>query len=513
MTNLETRVTRLVSGERYRETRLRNDLTVASLAMPAAKTVALGVWVPFGSKHEREGQRGWAHLLEHLLFKRTALSTAVEIAQWRDRYPEANALTDNDQTFYYLVCRPEDLTEAVDLLYELFAKAGFEEEDVVGERRVVFEEISMFEDSLEDRAMTLAHRGLYAGSSMERDPHGVREDLLKATAAKLHRMRAKGYVTSSAFLIAAGAVRHQGLLKAALATFGKEKRTFSTMQGDRGQAKPKVGLHTFVKNRIKQARLVHAFITPPASHPDFVPLAVFAEYFGQQESGPLYQEIRNRRGATYAAHCTVISHARYGQLTVDLGTKPARLGAVNTWVHQLLAKAAEQPMTHAQLTAVKARMEAKLRYELDSPLAILQDWADTLGLFGRFLPLEERLNSLSVVALSDVHRVVREYIVSPVVVAIAPESALVALRDSERAWSKKEKRRLREWQASQALGEEIVAVSAPVVVPPAQMPIPPSVTATVVVRKKGLETPVEIMSAEPAANMPAVDEVATPRAS
>ncbi|MCB0307597.1 MAG: insulinase family protein, partial [Calditrichaeota bacterium] len=52
--------------------RLANGLRVVGLPMPGAGTVAVQVWYRVGGKDDPPGRSGFAHLFEHLMFKRTA---------------------------------------------------------------------------------------------------------------------------------------------------------------------------------------------------------------------------------------------------------------------------------------------------------------------------------------------------------------------------------------------------------------------------------------------------------
>src|SRR3569832_1883551 len=61
-------------------TRLRNGVTVVSRALPERHSAALGVWLLNGTRYEAAHESGYAHLLEHLLFKGTPELDAVTLA-------------------------------------------------------------------------------------------------------------------------------------------------------------------------------------------------------------------------------------------------------------------------------------------------------------------------------------------------------------------------------------------------------------------------------------------------
>ncbi|HET9220280.1 MAG TPA: pitrilysin family protein [Terriglobia bacterium] len=82
--------------------RLSNGLTVVLAPDPATPTVAVTVWYHVGSKDERPGRTGFAHLFEHVMFT-GAGHTPYGI---HDRLTEGvggsnNGTTSNDRTIYF----------------------------------------------------------------------------------------------------------------------------------------------------------------------------------------------------------------------------------------------------------------------------------------------------------------------------------------------------------------------------------------------------------------------------
>ncbi len=61
--------------------RLRNGLTVVTDAMGSVETVAIGVWVGVGARHETADVNGVSHMLEHMAFKGTKRRSAQAIVE------------------------------------------------------------------------------------------------------------------------------------------------------------------------------------------------------------------------------------------------------------------------------------------------------------------------------------------------------------------------------------------------------------------------------------------------
>jgi len=99
-----------------RITQLASGLTIATDHVPAARSVAIGVWVAVGSRDEPAELSGVSHFLEHLLFKGTDTRSATDISRAVDRVGgDINAFTSKEYTAYYARVRDRDLPMAVDL--------------------------------------------------------------------------------------------------------------------------------------------------------------------------------------------------------------------------------------------------------------------------------------------------------------------------------------------------------------------------------------------------------------
>src|SRR5438309_9922558 len=66
--------------ENFQTTELGDGLIALTEEVPGVRSAAVGVWVRFGSVHERPEQMGVAHMLEHMVFKGTQRRSAKDIA-------------------------------------------------------------------------------------------------------------------------------------------------------------------------------------------------------------------------------------------------------------------------------------------------------------------------------------------------------------------------------------------------------------------------------------------------
>jgi len=131
----------------YNEHRLPNGLTIIAEIDPGAHTMAAGFFVRTGGRDEPSRLMGVSHFLEHMMFKGSASVAAQDVNRRFDAIgAEHNAFTTIDMTAYHAHVLPDHQDEAVSLLSDLLRPA-LRSEDFDEERKVILEEIAMYEDN------------------------------------------------------------------------------------------------------------------------------------------------------------------------------------------------------------------------------------------------------------------------------------------------------------------------------------------------------------------------------
>ena len=132
-------------SEGYRKSVPPSGIRVVTERMEHVRSVAVGVWVETGSRHEPEGRAGMSHLIEHLVFKGTQTRTAEAIARTMDSVGgQMDAFTTKEHTCFYVQVLDEHLPLAVDLLTDILLHPVFDAEELEREKSVVLQEIKMW---------------------------------------------------------------------------------------------------------------------------------------------------------------------------------------------------------------------------------------------------------------------------------------------------------------------------------------------------------------------------------
>src|SRR5688572_17997142 len=121
---------------------LSNGLRVITDRVDSVDSVALGVWIGAGTRHENPAHNGAAHMVEHMLFKGTKTRSALDIAQTAENAGGTmNAYTSREITSYHIHLMKEDAPLALELLADMVQHSTLPPDEVERERHVILQEI------------------------------------------------------------------------------------------------------------------------------------------------------------------------------------------------------------------------------------------------------------------------------------------------------------------------------------------------------------------------------------
>ena len=185
--------------------RLSNGIEVISEPMENRKTVALGIFIKVGSQDETRKNNGISHLTEHMFFKGTTTRSAKDIADLTASLgDDVNAFTSKECTALYGMTITEKLDELADLLGDLVANAKFDSKDLAKEKRIVMDEIDMYEDSPEDLVHELLQKRVWRDDALGFLISGTKSIVHSLHSEELHQFLKEYYYAENMLISAAG---------------------------------------------------------------------------------------------------------------------------------------------------------------------------------------------------------------------------------------------------------------------------------------------------------------------
>jgi len=178
---------------------LDNGLNVFIKEMKAYPVVAINFWVKVGSVNEERGEEGYAHLIEHMMFKGTkTYPYGVLDNEVKQMGAKQNAFTANDYTCYYLVGASRYFERMFELESDAVLNSAFPKEQLEKETQVVIEELKMSLDNPSSRIIQLIMKEAFRVHPYRHPIVGYLDNLQRVTRDKLYAFYKKFYVPSTA---------------------------------------------------------------------------------------------------------------------------------------------------------------------------------------------------------------------------------------------------------------------------------------------------------------------------
>jgi predicted Zn-dependent peptidase len=394
---------------RFQRAELGDGLEVLTEEVPGVRSAAVGVWVRFGSAHERRSEMGLAHLLEHMVFKGTRRRTAREVALVLERLGGSlDAYTTREHTSYQARVLDEDVGTALDVLADLVLDPLLRIEDLELERNVVLEEIATVDDTPDDLVFDLHAEALWGDHPYGYTILGTPTTVSALSAADLRRVHDAHYRSASLVIAAAGNVRHEAVVD----------RIQSLFEGRAGGGSLPVALpapatqpprEVRVARPSAQSHIVLGTQTFGHGDPRRYALVLLSSAFGGGMSSRLFQRVREELGLAYAIYAFQSFYRDAGVSGVYVGTRHDSAEQADAVIREEMARLAREGLTADELDDTKGQVKGQMVLALESSGARLHRLAGCALYDEPYLGLDELVARVDAVTRDDVAAVAAEY--------------------------------------------------------------------------------------------------------
>ncbi|MDP9728894.1 M16 family metallopeptidase [Alicyclobacillus tolerans] len=391
---------------------LPSGVRIVGEEIPFLRSVAIGIWIGTGSRFENKQNNGVSHFLEHMFFKGTERYSAKALAELFDNLGgQVNAFTSKEYTCFYARVLDDHFEIAADTLSDMLLHSQFQVDEMDKERKVVIEEIHMYEDTPDELVMDLLAEGIYGEHSLGFTILGLEENLRSFSRQDLLSYIESRYQGNDIVISVAGNISEARVIE----TFG---RLFGHYQpsgtGSRQLVEPPFRTPVVVRQKdIEQMHVALAAPGLPAGHPDMYALILMNNALGSNPSSRLFQEIREERGMAYSVFSYHSSYLDCGMFGIYTGTSPENLSDVLQLIQECVARFAEQGLSEEELNKGKAQLKGSMMLGLESTSSRMSRLGKNELLLRRSISIEETLAAIDAVRTEDVLRVSRQLLQHP----------------------------------------------------------------------------------------------------
>ncbi len=366
--------------------------------MTDVETLSVSLVAGRGARTEGPDQSGWAHLLEHMVFKGAGDRSARDIVEVIEAAGgQINAATSYERTSFQVRALKGGLQLGLEVLADLVLRPTLDPEELEREKLVIEQEIAEAADAPDDRVFDLAQARAFWGQPLGRPILGEPHTIARADAEALAAFRAGQYASDRLVISAAGAVDEDELLAFA-------ERLFLHEVAVAGPTSPPAAFTAGFAPEQRKLEQAHTVLLLPgvgARDPAYFAQRLFAEALGGGMSSRLFQEARERLGLAYAVDAYGESYAEIGVVGVYAGTaadNAPRTAEVAARELIALTNAVED----SELNRCKAQLKASLFMGRESTQARAEQAAGQVLLFDRLFTPAEIAEAVDAVTAADI---------------------------------------------------------------------------------------------------------------
>ncbi|WP_087972861.1 M16 family metallopeptidase [Oceanobacillus rekensis] len=396
----------------------KNGLRIVLEKIPAVRSVTIGIWVLTGSRNETVENNGISHFLEHMFFKGTKTRSPQDIAEAFDSIGgQINAFTSKEYTCFYAKVLDTHKDYALEILADMFFNSTFDEEEMEREKKVVYEEIKMYDDTPDDIVHDLLAKASYGEHPLGYPILGTEEHLKTFTPTLLREYISQRYRPDNVVVSIAGNVE-ESFINTVEGYFGKYE---STAKDNHAIVKPTFIAESIERNKdTEQAHLCLGFNGLSQGDENIYSLVIMNNVLGGSMSSRLFQDIREKQGLAYSVfsyHSTFLDN---GLLTIYAGTGKEQLPLLRDTVRTTLDILIKDGLSEKELRNSKEQLKGSLMLGLESTNSRMSRNGRNELLLKRHRTLDEVIREIDAVNHDSIKQVIKQ------VFDNSPSSALIA---------------------------------------------------------------------------------------
>lgn len=345
--------------------RLSNGITVILEQIPQTVSVSAGIWIKAGSRHESAQQYGYAHCIEHMLFKGTSSMSAKEMAREIDRVGGShNAATNKEYTCYYVNLVADHAQLGISILADMYYNPLLDSAELEKEKQVIIEEINMYEDTADEHIHDIFTESMLMGHPLAHQILGTKESISTVSRESIVDFFNSFYCNDLTTVVVAGSFDIEEMKELLSRYFSVQGRT-GIPPKQTAQAPQRV-YRTHVERDLEQVHLCLGFEGYEKKNPKRWALYLLSTILGGSMSSRLFQTIREDQALCYSVYSFHSSYADRGIFGIYCGTSPDRYGKALDLICREVTRLLKDGVDDNELADAKTFMKGSLALSMES---------------------------------------------------------------------------------------------------------------------------------------------------
>jgi predicted Zn-dependent peptidase len=327
-----------------------------------------------------------------------------------------DAFTAKELAAFHLKVLDEHLPLAVEILGDIVLNPLFDPVEMTKEKKVIFEEINMVEDTPDDLVMELFTAAFWPDHPLGRPILGTKKSVGGFRRGDLASFFARVYHPGNIVIAAAGNLEHAHTAELVRRHFGALGAGKTPGNGHAPRAASKIV--TRAKKELEQVHVCLGSRSYPQAHRDRYGSYILNTVLGGSMSSRLFQNVREKRGLVYSISSGVTAYSDAGILSVYAGTSLDSVDEVIRLTLEEMKRLKGDQLPAEELRRAKDHLKGSLMLSLENTGARMSHLARQEMYFGRQFGLDEIIGEIETVSADDVQRVATEIMAGPLTVSV-----------------------------------------------------------------------------------------------
>ena len=360
-----------MSEKEYELIELPNGIRIIHKEVNHTKIANIGIMLDVGSRDEEVREQGLAHFLEHMVFKGTEKRNSFHIINRLESLGgELNAYTTKEKICFYASLLDTHIDKAVELLCDITFNSTFPEKEIVKEKKVILEEMSMYRDTPEDAIQDEFDEQLFPDHALGKNILGTPETVTSFKRNDFRQFLKKNLNTEKIILSSIGNYPAKKIIRLAekyLKPIPHKNHT-APRNWFAGYTPSKREL----RKPISQAHFAVGLPSLSIKDSNRIPFFFLVNLLGGPSmNSRLNLSLREKHGLVYGVDANYAPYLETGQFAIYFATDPLNLKKSQRIVLKEIETLKKKPLGNLQLHKAKNQIKGQMALSEENKNAIM----------------------------------------------------------------------------------------------------------------------------------------------
>jgi predicted Zn-dependent peptidase len=399
---------------KFSDSRLKNGLRVIIAEDHAAPVFSIAVAYNVGSRDERIGRTGFAHLFEHMMFKGSENVGAGEhFFTIFSNGGTMNGTTNKERTLYFETMPANQLDAALFLEADRMRSLAIVKDNLDNQRNAVQEERRLsYDNQPYGRADEAIEEIAFDNPAYQHSVIGSMDDLNAASVEDVASFFKTYYAPNNAVIAIVGDVNTASTLERARKYFESIPSQEPPPPVDISQPPQEKERRLDIEDPLARLpRIDIGYRVPSSLSPDDDAIAVLGQILATGRSSRLYEHVVREKQLAVSAQAFVPTSR--GPRLFALEVTPAAgvsLDQLEQAIYSEIDGIKAGPIANSEMEKARNTAQRQVIRSLDSSLALARNLAEYALLFENPGRINQRWDRLAKLSAADVQRVAKQFL-------------------------------------------------------------------------------------------------------